>query len=93
MPFCFHASGFAIIISNDYANTPGLETLKGTHKDSQRMEDAFKSLNIATHKAHNITKFQLKALLNDATRCKEYPEGSKCIAFVLSGHGLDSNLI
>ena len=90
-----HASGFAIIISNDYANTPdpGLETLKGTHKDSQGMEDAFRSLNIATHKVHNITKFQLVALLSDAARCTEYPEGSKCIAFVFSGHGFDSNQI
>ena len=88
-----HASGFAIIISNDYATTPGLDTLKGTHKDSQRMEEAFKSLNIATFKVHNITKLRLVGLLNGTAQYETYPEGSKCIAFVFSGHGLDSTHI
>ena len=87
------ASGFAIIISNDYDTTCGLATLKGTHKDSQRMDDTFKSLDIATLKLSNITKPQLIALLSQAAQCKEYSEKSKCIAFVFSGHGLDSTQI
>ena len=87
------ANGVAIIISNDYATTPGLDTLKGTHKDAERMEGAFKSLNITTYRASNVTKFKLVSLLNEAAQCKEYPRESRCISFVFSGHGLDSNQI
>ena len=87
------ANGVAIIVSNDYATTPGLDTLKGTHKDAERMEGAFKSLNITTYRASNTTKFQLGALLNEAAQCRGYPRESRCIAFVFSGHGLDSNQI
>ena len=87
------ASGFAVIISNDYSSTPGLETLTGTRKDAQNMDAALQSLNIVTHCEHNVTTIRLMELLYKAAQCKDYPQGSKCIIFVFAGHGLDSNQV
>ena len=42
------ASGFAIIVSNDYASYPKLETLRGTAKDAEKIHSTFQ---IATHLA------------------------------------------
>ena len=66
------ASGFAIIISNDYASYPKLETLNGTAKDAQKIYATFKVLNIATHSARNVTKPDLIAMLSEAATCKCY---------------------
>ena len=87
------ASGFAIIISNDYASYPKLETLRGTAKDAEKIHSTFQVLNIATHSVRNVRKPDLTALLSEAAECKYYPEHSKCIAFVFSGHGYDGNHI
>ena len=87
------ASGFAVIISNDYSSTPRLETLTGTRKDAQNMDAALQSLNVVTHCEHNISKSRLMQLLREAAQCKDYPRDSKCIIFIFSGHGLDSNQV
>ena len=85
------ACGLAVIISNDYKTTPGLQHLSGTVKDGEKMNSAFQFLKLATIWQRNVTGGKLVQLLSDISRYPSYPTSYKCIAFVFSGHGLDAN--
>ena len=85
------ASGLAVIISNDYGTTPGLQVLSGTTEDGKRMTSAFKFLKFATLWRQNATGHELMQLLSELSCYRNYPQSYKCIALVFSGHGLDAN--
>ena len=85
------ASGLAVIVSNAYGTTPGLQVLNGTTEDGKLMTSAFKFLNFATLWRQNVTEHELMQLLSEVSHYHNYPESYKCIAFVFSGHGLDAN--
>ncbi len=88
------SKGFALIISNDYCDTPSqldLPPLAGTKKDAQQMASAFKTLNIVTLCEHNLTRARLMQLVYETAQSTNYPRESTCIAFVFSGHGYERN--
>ena len=85
------ASGLAIIISNAYGTTPGLQVLNGTTEDGKLMTAAFKFLKFATLWRQDTTGHELMQLLSELSHYRNYPQSYKCIAFVFSGHGLDAN--
>ena len=85
------ANGLALIITNDYCDCHGLDTLSGTREDGERMYQAFQHLKFATHWETNVTSSRLEQLIYDATHYEYYSHDQlrnyKCIAFVFSGHG------
>jgi len=72
------ASGLAVIISNDYGTTPGLENLIGTVKDGEKMNSAFKFLKFAAIWQHNVTGDKLTQILHDISQYPGYPRSYKC---------------
>lgn len=77
--------GLAIIITNDYKY--GEKPLAGTRKDGERMRIAFSRLDIANIWNHNVTRYQLRQLLEEVTQLGSCPETYESISFVFSGHG------
>ncbi len=84
--------GFALIISNDYINTPELPTLTGTEVDAKLMDETFKALNFDTVRVRNLGKGRLVKLVHE-TAGRNYPKSCKAIAVVFSGHGHLNNCL
>ncbi len=87
--------GFALIISNDYSNTPEvweLPTLTGTEVDAKLMDGTFKALNFDTLPVHNLGRGRLMKVVRE-TAGRNYPRSCKAIAVVFAGHGNSSNCL
>ena len=83
-------SGFALVISNDYVDSPGLSPIHGTEKDGEVMRDAFAHLNIAVLWKKNLSQEETIRSILEVTNCTKHPATEcSCIAFVFSGHGND----
>ncbi len=78
--------GFALIISNDYSNTPELPTLTGTKVDAKLMDETFKALKFDTRPEHNLGRGRLMEIMRE-TAGRNYPKSCKAIAVVFAGHG------
>lgn len=81
------SKGLAVIITNDYAGAKHAE-LKGTHKDGERMKDAFEALNFDVCWKKNVHQNDIQKLWHeiksfDFKLVKHYT----CMVFVFSGHG------
>ena len=80
------APGLAVIITNDYSNSP-LSTLKGTTADGNKMEKAFRDFfNFDCLRAKNLSGDDIRDLIAKTTHCPSV-RTKKCIVFVFSGHG------
>ena len=83
--------GLAIIVTNDYCNTPGeIKKLTNSHKDGDRMMRTFEDLEIATIRKSNIAHDALLTTLHDVARVSNFPKSYKTISFLFSGHGIAS---
>lgn len=94
------SSGYALIISNDYQDTPPiagwglvLPALTGTKEDAKKMNETFKALNFETRREHNVTQARFMQFVNETAQCTNYPKNCKAIAVVFSGHGHSCNYL
>lgn len=85
-----HASGLAVIFSNDYKAAKGVHGLKeltGTVEDGKKMENCFESLNFATYYDRNVSRKGMLDVITHVAKYTRYPPSYKRIVIVFSGHG------
>ena len=82
--------GLAIIVTNDYSDTPGIRKLTNAHKDGEKMKRTFEDLEIATIRKNNIDHDELVRTLHDVAHVQKFPKSYKTISVLFSGHGIDS---
>lgn len=87
------ARGLAVIIHNDYKNAMNFDPLPGTTKDADAMIEAFTRLNFAVHPVKNVTKEEMKIILNEVASIQAYPKEYDCFAITFSGHGCSDGVI
>ena len=89
------ATGLAVIITNDYADSPPepkLSKLPGTNKDGEALSRALTGLTFAVHWRKNVDEVDLKTIVNEISRLdystvKDYC----CILFIFAGHGREGD--
>jgi len=85
-------AGVALIISNDYIGCQGVSVLRGTHKDSAKLEKVFQQFQYFVHKEENATLKKMESLLKTLSDCN-YPLTCQRLVFAFSGHGNDGILV
>jgi len=85
-------SGLAVIVTNDYSSTGGYDPLHGTARDGEKLRAAFERFNFFVYNPTNVNLDSLQLIIRemaslDFSLVKNYI----CIAFVFSGHGIDSD--
>ena len=81
-------NGLAVIITNDYRDTPNYIELKSTFEDGKRLEKAFKTLKFNVHWKTNVTAADVGRIIYELSNLNyESVKHYRCIAFVFSGHG------
>ena len=83
-------NGFALILTNDYAELGKLPTLNGTRIDGRKMRKSLELLNFETHWEHNATAAATLNVVSAAARCHYIPNYRRII-FVFSGHGTSNH--
>ena len=82
--------GVSFIVSNDYsaqqAHQRGLKVLDGTHRDAEKMSEAFNKLGYEVVSRRDLTLPDLIDFVNKAA-ARPYDPSYKRLVFVFSGHG------
>ena len=85
--------GYAILVTCDYAGTPGKDPLPGTIKDGKEMKETLTKLSFPIRHLHNPTKEDIEAEVTkfsvylSSYEVKEEKDKEKIIIFAFSGHG------
>ena len=79
--------GVAFIVSNDYDHTVKLKTLKGTHKDAEKMVGVFTQLGYEVVARKNLTLGELIKFVSEAAALP-YTPSYRRLVFTFSGHGV-----
>ena len=79
--------GVAFVISNDYDYTVKLKTLKGTHKDAEKMVGVFTQLGYEVVARKNLTLDELIKFVSEAAAFP-YTQSYRRLVFTFSGHGM-----
>ena len=84
--FVTDAPGLAVIITNNYIESP-LNALKGTTADGDKMQKAFHQFFKFDYlRANNLYAEEMKNFIQKVANCSSL-QSKKCIVFVFSGHG------
>ena len=88
--------GVAFIVSNDYstqqASQAGLKKLNGTHRDAEKMSEAFNKLRYEVVPRRNLTLSNLINFVGKAAAWQCHPS-YKRLVFVFAGHGNRNGVI
>ena len=79
--------GVAFIVSNNYDCTPKLDTLKGTHKDAEKIVRVFTQLRYEVIVRKNLKRDELVTFISEAASLP-YTPSYKRLVFTFSGHGM-----
>ena len=83
-------SGRAFIVSNDYDCAANFDKLKGTHKDAERMAQAFEHLGYDVISRSNLMYGELINFISEAA-ASPYAPSHKRLVFIFSGHGMNGD--
>ena len=79
--------GVAFIVSNNYDCTVKLDTLKGAHKDAEKMVEVFKRLGYEVVERKNLMRGEFIKFVNEAAALP-YTPSYRRLVFTFSGHGV-----